>query len=130
MNVAYKNSSELFKINGSICKIPVQAANICNILPRQATSNVLLFGKLKRDLKYSGHVFFEPVRVHIIYQVLASLKSHNKFHEDISITKGLSSGHMIRFSNINVEIWWENESVTENITLDRKEINYLKNKTE
>ena len=129
MNVAYKNSSELFKIKRSICKIPVQAANICNILPRQATSNVLLFGKLKRDLKYSGHVFFEPVRVHIIYQVLASLKSH-KFHEDISITKCLSSGHMIRFSNINVEIWWENESVTENITLDRKEINYLKNKTE
>ena len=45
--------------------------------------------KLKRDLKYRGNVYFEPIRPRIIYQAPAYLKSHNKFYKDISITKGL-----------------------------------------
>ena len=32
---------ELRKINGSICNIPIETANICNILPRPAVSNGL-----------------------------------------------------------------------------------------
>ena len=38
---------------------------------------------------------FEPVRPHIIYQVLSYLKSDNKFYEDISIAKGLSSEDIV-----------------------------------
>ena len=33
---------EIFKIKGSICNIPIEAANICNILPRLAVSNGLI----------------------------------------------------------------------------------------
>ena len=80
---------EFCKIKVSICKIPTEAANICNILPRPAVSNGLIAVKLKRDLKYRGHVYFEPVRSHIVYQALTYLKSYNKFYDDISIAKGL-----------------------------------------
>ena len=42
--------------------------------------------------------------IHIFrHQVLAYLKPHNKFYEDISIVKGLSSKSMLKFSDI-VEI--------------------------
>ena len=57
---------EFSKIKGSICNIPIEASSICNILPRPAVSNELIVVKLKRDLKYRGHVYFEPVRQHII----------------------------------------------------------------
>ena len=46
--------------------------------------------KLKPDLKYRGYVYFEPARSNIMYQALNYIKSHNKFHEDIFISEGLS----------------------------------------
>ena len=49
---------------------------------------------------------------HIIHQTLTYLKSHNKFHEDISIPKGLYSKDMFRFSSA-FETQGETESVTE-----------------
>ena len=57
--------------------------------------------KLKRDLKYRGYVYFEPVRPNVIYQALNYLKTHNKFYEDISISAGLSGKEMINFSGID-----------------------------
>ena len=79
------------KIKGSICNIPVESANICNILPRPADSNGLIVVKLKRELKHRGYVYFETVRPNVIYQALNYLKIHNKFYNDISISVGLSS---------------------------------------
>ena len=61
---------EFPKIKGSICILPIETANACNILPKLAVSNGLILVKLKRGLKYRGHVYFEPVLPHIIYQVL------------------------------------------------------------
>ena len=69
---------EFFKIKEGICNIPIESGNICNILPRPAACNGLIV-VLKRDLKYRGHVQFEPVRPHIIYQALTHLKLYNKF---------------------------------------------------
>ena len=106
---------EFSKIKGSICNASIETANVCNILPRPAVSNGLILVKLKRDLKYRGHVFFKPVRPHIIYQALSYLKSHNKFYEDISVTKGLSHEDMFNFSDIN-----ENQEETD--ILDGKEM--------
>lgn len=39
------------KIKGSICNIPIEAANIWNILLRPGVSNGLVITELKRDLK-------------------------------------------------------------------------------
>ena len=49
---------EFANIKGSICNIPIETANICNILPRPADSNGLIVVKLKQDLKYRVHVYF------------------------------------------------------------------------
>ena len=42
---------EFSKIKGSICNIPIETANVCNIYPRPAVPNGLILVKLKRDLK-------------------------------------------------------------------------------
>ena len=65
---------EFAKIKGSICNIPIEAAIICNILPRPAYSNGLIDVKLKGDLKYRVYVYFEPVLKNGIYQSLNYLK--------------------------------------------------------
>ena len=113
--------SEFSKIKRSICNALIETANVCNIVPRSAVWNGLILVKLKCDLKYRGHVDFEPVRPHFIYQALTYLKSH-KFYEDISVTKGLSGEDMLTFSDIdkNQE---ETESVTENGISNGKEMN-------
>ena len=72
---------KLSKIKGSICNIPIKAANICSILPRPTFSNGLIVVTLKRDLKHKGHVYFEPATLHTVYQALTYLKSYN-FYED------------------------------------------------
>ena len=119
---------EFSKIKGSICNIPIEVANVCNILPRPSVSNGLIVVKLKRDLKYRGHVYFEPVRPHVIYQALIHLKSHNKFYEDISIAKGLSSEDMLKFSDF-VEMQGETEKGTAESICNAKE-NVNESKTE
>ena len=101
---------ECRKIKRSTCAIPIQASVICNILPRQGVSNGLGIVKLKWGLKWSGHLYFESVCPHIIYQAIAYLKSHNKFYEDIPVIEGLSSEDMLTFSDINDEIQGENDT--------------------
>ena len=87
------------KINGRIYKVPIEAANICNILPKPAVSNGRVVFKLKQDLTYRSDVYFKPVYPQI-YQELPYLKSHNKFYENFSVAKRLSSEKMLRFPDI------------------------------
>ena len=76
---------------------------------------------LPGDLSTWVNALFESVNSHIIYQALSYLKTNNKFYEDISITKFLSSETMFKLSNI-VAIQGETESVTEKNILDGKEM--------
>ena len=92
---------EFAKIKGSICYIPIEAANICNILPRPAYSKRINCDEIKKDLKYRGYVYFELVRPNVIYRALNYLKIHNKFYEEISISEDLSSKEVINFSDID-----------------------------
>ena len=66
---------EISKIKKRICNIPIETGNLSKISPRPAVSNGLVVVKLKRDLKYRGHAYFEPVRLHIIHEPFACLKS-------------------------------------------------------
>ena len=95
---------EFSKIKGCICNIPIEAPNVCNILPRPAVFNGLIVVKLKRDLKYRAHEYFEPVPPHVIYQALTYSKLYNKFYQDILIVKGLSSEDMFKLSDISFPI--------------------------
>ena len=55
---------------------------------------------LNQDLTSKGYVYFEPVCHFHMYQVLDCLKSHYKFYNDISVSVGLSSNEMLRFSEM------------------------------
>ena len=58
------------KLKGTICNIPVDTADIVNVLPRSADSNGLVMVKLKLKLCYRGHVYFESERPELIHQAL------------------------------------------------------------
>ena len=45
-----QGKGEFAKFKSSIYNIPIEAINICNILPRPACSNGLTVVKLKREL--------------------------------------------------------------------------------
>ena len=58
---------EFGKIKGSICNIPIESANISNILPGPANSNWLIMVKSKWDFHYRGYAYFEPGSSNVIY---------------------------------------------------------------
>ena len=92
---------EFSKIKGNIINVPVDTENICNILPRSCDSNGLIIVKLKRHMKYQGHVFFEPVWPSMIFEALEYLKTH-MFYEDMIISLGLTSDEILDFSKLSV----------------------------
>ena len=51
---------QIKKTSCTICNIPIDTANVINILPRPTNSNGLVIIKLKRKLEYHGHVLCEP----------------------------------------------------------------------
>ena len=113
--------SEFSKIKGGVCNILIDATNTCNILPKLTVSSELIVVKLKLDLKYRVHVYSERILPHIVHQKLTYLKSYNKFYENVSITKCLSSVVIIKFSCF-VEIQEQFESVVEKPISDGKEV--------
>ena len=58
---------------------------------------------------------------HTLYTIPTYLKSYNKFYDDISIAKDLSSEEMFKFSG-TVEIQGKSECVTETNVSDGKEM--------
>ena len=56
-----------------------------NVSPRPADSNELINAKPNLYLRCKDYVYFEPVHPWAIDQALDYLKSHNKFHKDITI---------------------------------------------
>ena len=102
---------EFSKIKGTVCNVPVESGNVCKILPRAADSNGLIVVKLKRDLKYRGHVYFEPVRPTAVYTALNYLKLNNKFYEDISVKQGLKSDDLVNLCDNNLPADEENDEM-------------------
>ena len=73
---------EFSKMKGNIVNVLIETENVCNILPRSVNNNGLIIVKLKRHLRYRGHVYFEPNRPDSLYAVLNYLKNNNKVYED------------------------------------------------
>ena len=70
------------KLKGSVCNIPIDLADITNILPHGANSNGLL---VKRKLNYQGHVYFEAVPLETVFHALLYLRQNNALYSDIEI---------------------------------------------
>ena len=58
------------KLQGGLCNIPVDVVDVCNTLPRLADKNGIIIVKLKRNLQYRSHVYFESVRPKFILAFL------------------------------------------------------------
>ena len=56
-------------------------------------------------------MYFEPVRLSAIYEVLDYLKRKNKFYKDISISYGLNSQKILNLSDIPVIVKTEADSL-------------------
>ena len=57
-----------------ICNVPIDTADIINVLPRDADSNSLVVVKLKCQLCYRGHVYFGSVRSEVIQESISIFK--------------------------------------------------------
>ena len=73
------------KIKGAICNVPVDSDGVCNVLPCPACSDGLLLLKLKRKLIYCSHVYFEPIRPHLVLELLNFLKENNFLYNNVTI---------------------------------------------
>ena len=87
------------KIKGAICNVPVDAEDVCNVLPRPACSNGLLVLKLKRKSMYHGHVYFEPIRPYIITELLNFLKMNNSLYTNVTIDLNHLSDDLLCFND-------------------------------
>ena len=83
--VAIMPKGQFPKLKGAIYNIPIEAMDITNILPQGADSSGLLMVKLKRNLNFRGHVYFQTVSPESIYAAFSYLKENNVFYSNINI---------------------------------------------
>ena len=103
------------KLKGSICNVPIDTADIVNVLPRGPDSNGLVVVKLKCKLCYRGHVYFESVRPELIYQALTYLNENNTLYSDVSINLGNMPNNLLSFSDDDSDQESENIDTQEEV---------------
>ena len=65
--------------------VPVNADDICKVLPRSMNNNGVAQICLKKRLNFKSHVLFEAVRPKVVHGVLDFLKKNNALYYDIDI---------------------------------------------
>ena len=78
-------SGQMPKMFGTICNMPVDTAEVTDLLPRSAVSDGLVYVKLKRKLEYYGHLLFEAVRPMFLERLLRFLKENNPLYCNILV---------------------------------------------
>ena len=73
------------KIKGAICNVPVECSQTCNVLPRPPDRSGIILLKLKRKLKFRGHVYFQAVRPQFVIRALNWLVANNPLYRNIEI---------------------------------------------
>ena len=73
------------KIKGTVCNVPVDCVQHCNILPRPQEISGIIMLKLKRKIKFRGHVYFQAVRPEVIVHVLNWLRNNNPLYSNVEI---------------------------------------------
>ena len=58
------------KIKGGICNVPINADDICKVLPRGMDNNGVVQLCLKKRLNFKSHVLFEAVRPKVVHGIL------------------------------------------------------------
>jgi len=79
------SKSQAPKMKGTIWNVPINAANICNVLPRGMDNNGVVRVALKKRMCFKSNVYFQPVRPIFINEILVYLKNVNPHYSDIEI---------------------------------------------
>ena len=61
--IAINGKGEFSKTRETMRNLPMESGDTCNVLPRSTDSNGVIVVKIKRDLKYKGYIYFDPVRL-------------------------------------------------------------------
>ena len=77
-----------------VCNVPVDNLEITDLLPHSADSNGLVYAKLTRNLKYHGHVLFEPIRPVFLDRLLRFLKENSPLKCSIVVKAEIISPHL------------------------------------
>ena len=73
------------KMKGAICNVPINAADICDVLPRGMDNNGVVRVALKKRMCFKSNVYFQPVRPSFINEILLYLKNVNPLYSHIDI---------------------------------------------
>ena len=72
------------KVSGAICNVPVNCDETCKVLPRPPERSDIVMLKLKRKLKFRGHVYFHAVHPQLIQNALNWLKQKNPLYYNVT----------------------------------------------
>ena len=64
------------KMKGAICNVPIEAADICNVLPRGMDNNGVVRVALKKKM---SNVYFQHVRPDFITEILVFKRTQTLF---------------------------------------------------
>ena len=116
------------KIKGAICNVPVECDQTCNTLPRPPERSGIIMLKLKRKLKFRGHVYLQAVRPQMILCALNWLKMNNPLYTDIVVDMNNIHSDLISLqqecSNRNNEVLSHDENEAVNSEQPITENNY------
>ena len=72
-------------MKGAIRNVPINAADICNVLPRGMDNNGIVRVALKKKMCFKSNVYFQPVRPNFVNEILLYLENANHLYSDIEI---------------------------------------------
>ncbi|XP_073723480.1 LOW QUALITY PROTEIN: uncharacterized protein [Misgurnus anguillicaudatus] len=73
--------------HGPVVCVPVNASDICNILPRNECDDMMVRIKLKRKLTYKGHYEYKYVHTDRVRNALKYLIRCNRWYKDVEINE-------------------------------------------
>ena len=113
--IAIMHKEHTPKIQGSIVNLPVNVSETCVQLPQEGICEKVILVKLKKQLTFKGHVYFEPVRSYKVRAVLEYLQRVNPlyyvlfregdFNQDL-----LAVGNNLLDNDIDFDVQSGNES--------------------
>ena len=81
-------------MSGAICNVPVNCDQTCNVLPRPPERSGIITLKLKRKLKFRGHVYFQAVHPQLVEDALNWLKQNNPLYYNVTTDMNNISGNL------------------------------------
>ncbi|XP_052441444.1 uncharacterized protein LOC127981121 [Carassius gibelio] len=73
--------------HGPVVSVPVNIADVSNILPRNECDDHMIRIKLKRKLTYKGHYEYKCVSTDRVRHALSYLVRHNKWYNDVEFNE-------------------------------------------